>query len=185
MTEKDPTQEEVRDKIRAGLKALEEAAIAKSEELMHRPQIVTAGPKQDNYDDNSPCFMPPVRPRRVDTDAIRRLAESDRKGLVEVLASGIEALEQEKENNYAVINSITSRLPMLDSFTLMSLAKFFESAGKQTSEVTRILKMLSDLALQWEVIDHNKAMGGEGASYEELSTQTHDDKPEGFEFDKS
>jgi hypothetical protein len=161
------------DEIRKGLRALEDAADSAIQrlppgevEVLPTRMTLSSGKEQDKVD-----FT--LRNRRVDIASIRELSRSgNREGLLDLLSSTIESLEQDKQNSYEISNRILKGGNYsLDPFTLAALAKFVENAGGSSKEIVRVVKMIADLSIQWTAVDMRVKLDEEGSGYAEYSTE--------------
>lgn len=168
------SKEDTISDIKKGLAALE-AATEKALDHMPAGQVeVMKAAAQPSQQGN---FV--LSNQKIDTSRIRELAQSGkREELLEFLTSTIESLEHDKENAYSVATRILqSGGYALDPFTLAALAKFAECAGSSSKEVTRVVKMVADIVLQWTIIDMKKDESDEG--YAEFTQEDGDPLSDG------
>lgn len=170
----DGNRNDTMDEIRRGLKALEEAADSAIQRLPPDSQVEilpTQMTLSNKREDDKGSFA--LRNRKVDIVSIRELARTgNREGLLDLLSSTIESLEQDKQNSYDISNRILKGGNyQLDPFTLAALAKFVENAGGSSKEIVRVVKMIADLSIQWTAVDLRAKLDEEGSGYADYSTE--------------
>jgi len=117
-------------------------------------QIATQNQENNSRTDNLRPVLPTDTSKINFKDLITNEKKLNRKSLLKVMEETLNTLQSDKENAYTLASSLLSTSPY-DPFVQANVAKFLDSVNKTSSEIVKIVKIVSDLCLQWEVLDES------------------------------